>query len=123
MNSFGGVQRTLLTHSIGVCHLLETFSLGLQSQNQNTIPQGMLGLKLPLYSESLIASPPILCEELPALVDQKPLVIENYAILYKRQFATTWITTLATRQVRFLCDYYMQGIQAEPLPSACILTY
>ncbi len=66
------------------------------------MPQGMLGLKLPLYCKSqtpgnmAMATPHLFLEEFQTLGYQKPLITENYAILNKRQVATAWITTLAT---------------------------
>ncbi len=36
-----------------------------------------------------------------ALVDQKPIVIENYAILSKRNIQMRWTATLEARQVLF----------------------
>ncbi len=42
-------------------------------------------------------------EEFQALVNQKPLVTENYTILNKRNVPMWRITTLETRQVQFVC--------------------
>ncbi len=44
-----------------------------------------------------------------ALVDQKPLVIENYATLNKRNVPMWQITTLETWQVLFFCDAMHPG--------------
>ncbi len=38
--------------------------------------------------------------------DQKPLVIENYTLLSKRNNPMERITILATWQILFFCDYY-----------------
>ncbi len=45
-------------------------------------------------------------EDFQALVDQKTLVNEDYAILDKRVFPKLHITTMATQQVPFFHDYY-----------------
>ncbi len=38
---------------------------------------------------------------------QKPLIIENYGVLNTRTVSTRWTATLGTRNVLFVCDYYM----------------
>ncbi len=43
------------------------------------------------------------------LADQKPLIIENYTIINKRNVLTRGITTSVTQQVLLFCDYYTWG--------------
>ncbi len=65
---------------------------------------------IPLFSALLtIATPCLLWEEFEALAHQKPLIIENFAILNKRNISMRWIITLETGQVLFFCDYCMHG--------------
>ncbi len=52
-------------------------------------------------------APSLFLKEFQALSDQKTLVIENYIISNKTNVLTRWITTVATCQVLFFCDYHM----------------
>ncbi len=55
-------------------------------------------------SHSRRAAPRLFLEDFLALVDQKPLVIDNNAISNKRNVLIRWITTLETQQILFFCD-------------------
>ncbi len=63
-------------------------------------------------SHSRRAAPCLFLEDFLALVDQKPLVIDNNAISNKRNVLIQWITTLEIQQILFfcVCDAMHSGI-------------
>ncbi len=52
-----------------------------------------------------VTVPCLLWEEFQTFATQKPFVTENYETLNKRNIPVWWITTLATQQGLFFCDY------------------
>ncbi len=60
-------------------------------------------------SHSRQAAPCFLWEEFQALANQKPFVIENYAVLNKRHVLMQSIATMETWQVLFACDAMHPG--------------
>ncbi len=64
-------------------------------------------LSFPLALQA--SQPCLFWEDLLALADQKPLIIENYAICNERNVHMQRITTLETQQVLLFCDEMHSG--------------